>query len=197
MTRINDLTYQQQHALVGLRWIGGFGGRRAIADACGLDCSQVAYALTGLEEKGLVENAPDRTWHLTDAGATLAPPSADPEPDPKPWRAPPPRERRKPTRERMCEELGALRAAPPDFSPADAAWLCRALCAELRDMPNVTAMLARMADYWEHRCRNNATNAGITGESDPDQANGSSIAPCTSPIFSTPNGAGFTSQTLS
>lgn len=149
---LDQLSYQQRQTLRGLRWVGGIGKRREIAESADLDGTQVASALTELRKDGLVENLEGAKWGLTDIAASLLQKdSAVRESGEK-------RELPKDqiddfmqTRQKLMDEFRKLankhiRELP--FSPADAEWLCAAFADQFRDMPTISVIMKQMAEYW-------------------------------------------------
>lgn len=152
--RLDRLSYPQRQTLRALQWIGGIGKRLSIADAAGMDGTQVASALTVLRKEGMVMQIEGTKWALTEDGAALlageiaqADSPAAPAPVPVAGSTTSPRTD-------LATELARLgKPKPTEFDPAEAAWLCAALHKQFADMPAISALLGRMSEYWERVCR--------------------------------------------
>jgi hypothetical protein len=152
---LDQLSYLQRETLKGLCALGGVARRSEIARAANIDGLKVPAALTRLESFGYADKGEDQRWRLSDNGklilqtanVNLPDLTTEPEPELEPPPSPPPSPiKQKPMRERMQDELKARPA--PTFDPADAAWLCRALAEEHRDMPTIATMLNQIAQYF-------------------------------------------------
>ena len=163
---LGQLSYQQRQTLRGLKWIGGIGRRLEIAEAAGLDGTQVANSLTILRKDGAVAQTEGIKWALTDVGSFLlatdtarAADSDEPKsavhPSPKlpsPVETPPaPVPEPASFRQALDAELRRLaqNPAPAEFSADDAAWLCAAMRDQFSGMPAISAMFGQMTAYWE------------------------------------------------
>lgn len=172
---LDQLSYQQRETIRGLRAVGGSGKRRSIYEQSTIkDIRQVSHALVRLEAFGFVEMDPDQSWSITDAGQSLFGETTQlvgekivgtdesttsgfqpletltiPEPPALPKPSGPESEDLG-AQTKMQSEIQRWRERmKPNFSAADAAWLCRSLSVEFSDMPSVSGLLGKMAEYWD------------------------------------------------
>lgn len=155
---LDKLSDTQRETMVALRSMGGTGMRRDIANAAGItNMRLVTLALGRLETFGFVDQRNDRVWKCTAEGFGLFNEPAIPEPQacetpaiPEPEALSEPSEPEALSSQAIMQaELQQLmeRKELP-FSAEDAAWLCRSLSVEFSDMPLVSGLLGKMAEYW-------------------------------------------------
>jgi len=169
---LDQLSYQQRETIKGLRAIGGSGKRRSIYEQSPMkEIRQVSHALARLEAYGFVDMNADQSWSITDSGKLLfdetkksvgemivrAGEATTSEPQsPETPAIPEQAELSKPSepealsaRAEMQSELQRLKNRKElPFSAEDAAWLCRSLSVELSDMPSISGLLGKMAEYF-------------------------------------------------
>jgi len=153
---LDKLSDTQRETMTALHTMGGTGMRRDIANAAGItNIRSVTVALTRLEAYGFVDQRNDRLWKCTSEGLGLfgEAPVSEPQSLETPENVEP---------ETLSEPSEALSAQAsmqaeiqrwrqrmkPNFSTHDAAWLCRSLANEFHDMPSVSDLLGKMAEYW-------------------------------------------------
>lgn len=155
---LDKLSDTQRETMIALRSMGGTGMRRDIANAAGIkNMRLVTLALGRLEVYGFVDQRNDRLWKCTAEGLGLFNEPTIPEPQARETPAiPEPEalsEHSEPealsAREEMQSELKRLmKRKELPFSAEDAAWLCRSLSVEFSDMPSISGLLGKMAEYF-------------------------------------------------
>lgn len=155
---LDKLSDTQRETMIALRSMGGTGMRRDIANAAGITNMRiVTLALGRLETFGFVDQRNDRLWKCTTEGLGLFNEPSIPEPQACETPAiPEPEALSKPSEpealsaiEEMQSELQRLmKRKELPFSAEDAAWLCRSLSVEFSDMPSVSGLLGKIAEYF-------------------------------------------------
>lgn len=155
---LDKLSDTQRGTMIALRSMGGTGMRRNIANVAGItSIRSVTRALTRLEAYGFVDQKNDRLWQCTHEGLGLFDEAHAAEPQsPETPAIPEPEALSEPSepealnaREEMQSELQRLmKRKELPFSAEDAAWLCRSLSVEFSDMPSVSGLLGKMAEYF-------------------------------------------------
>lgn len=155
---LDKLSDTQRETMIALRSMGGTGMRRDIANAAGIkNVRLVTLALGRLEVYGFVDQRNDRLWKCTEEGLGLFNEPAIPETQECETPAMPEPEalskhsepKSMSARGEMQSELQRLmKRKELPFAVEDAAWLCRSLSVEFSDMPSISGLLGKMAEYF-------------------------------------------------